>query len=330
MSYQPVSIVTVKPVKRSTRLRSFLLAWLACALSLSAGPTSANPLGDTSGNMQIAATPSGVLSTGEPGVGVSLPPRLQRKESDWQENDDRQQSDPQSPAAPPPSHERIEHSTRLPPVDARLQPGRTFDIGLLKIQPVEAAWYRIPRWLAGNWQKKSETILKETDIRSGTVNSRPTLNKRRQSMSFGTQPDKVGNIWHLVKLPIVRKFKMENRVEYKMEVALAFPTLPFDQAFSAARTIVVQVENDTNLIVDTRQEEGLWHMSPISDTDVRCLGSMKSFDMDGTPIGLYRVALKLHRIKPLETSTGENDLRASLASYLSSHGMSGLAPDEVK
>ncbi len=305
------------------------LSWF---LYLVTTPSSAQSGIDSVDRLQIAATPSGLLSTGGPGTRLHPPPQPEPARSDWEEHEG-------VPPAPPPNgdaqpapkasaRQPIQHSVELPPIDSRLAPGRVFDPSLLQVQPVEADWYRIPQWLAGLWQKKSETILQKTDFLSGEVITRASVSKRRQSMVFGTQLDRAGNVWHLVKLPIIRKFRMENRIEYKVEVALAFPTQPFDQAFSAARTIVVQVENDTNLIVQTRQEEGIWHMSPISDRDVRCLGSMKSFVMNGTAIGIYRVALKLHRAKPFEIqpTAGNQVLRASLAEYLASHGMAGLAP----
>lgn len=246
--------------------------------------------------------------------------------SDWEEDE----SAGQTPAAKPfqaasassvPAG--LEHSTSLPPLDARLAPGRIFDPRLLSSSSSGSRWYMIPNWLAGLWKETSETILEQINLRSGLVVSRPLVSKRRQSLVFGMQEDRDGNIWHRVNLPALRKFRMENRVQYKLEVGTTFPVLASDQAVTATRTIVVEVENDTNLIVETRQEEALWHLSPIPSQDIRCLGSMKSFDMNGTATSIYRVALKLQHSRPFlpQATAGGEDLRASLAEFLNSQGM---------
>jgi hypothetical protein len=262
-------------------------------------------------------------------------PLPSKPHSDWQEEDE-----PAQPAPPDSDRQQagavrqggLQHSERLPGLDARFAPGRVFDPQLLSQEQAPGRWYRIPAWLAGLWQARSETILAQTDLHSGAAMTMPFVSRRRQSMSFGMQQDASGNVWHLVKVPIVRRFKLENRVEYKVEVDLRFLDLIANQFVSVARTIAIQVENDTNLIVETRQEEGLWHISPIAGRQARCLGSVKTFDMHGTPLGVCRVALKLERCKPFAVrgSLAGEDLRASLSRHLLRQGLGELAPPASK
>lgn len=312
------------------------LALMLVILALPAPPAGASEklwTGDDKTPLLLAATPTGMLSTG--GTPIMPGPLPIKAHSDWQEEEEAAPSSPADSGKHTAGAVRsggLEHSERLAALDDRFAPGRVFDPQLIAQDQTEGHWYRIPSWLSGLWQARSETILAQTDLHSGAASTVPFVSRRRQSMAFGMQQDASGNVWHLVKLPIVRRFKLENRVEYKVEVDLRFLDLIANQFLSMVRTIAIQVENDTNLIVETRQEEGLWHISPIAGRQARCLGSVKTFDMHGTPLGVCRVALKLERTKPFapRASLAGEDLRASLSLHLLRRGLGDLAPAAAK
>lgn len=220
----------------------------------------------------------------------------------------------------------INHSEVADPIEAKLLPGQIFDEANL---PAGASgdtnnWYRIPKWLAGTWNKESQTnsyslnyATKQEDTTSHTVVA-------RGKGVWGTQTDIKGEIWEFNPAPYV------DTVDGGSDtiVQLIRSTEPLD----ASEDVFVKSTVDTQLRVDkaTGRIKSAQTAEQISTYTLDSPGvlkretSSKIFAHDGKPVMLARsVAFetKVADYAPRDTIEGKN-VKALFQEYLEENKIS--------
>ena len=87
----------------------------------------------------------------------------------------------------------IQHSSEVKPVSPRLRAGSQFNQENLPRQFTKSKWFKIPRWMAGEWRRQAVYIRKNGVLQQ----SQKDIRQHR----YGFQTDQEGNVWHWVRTP---------------------------------------------------------------------------------------------------------------------------------
>lgn len=80
----------------------------------------------------------------------------------------------------------------MPSVEPQLRTGSRFDSSLLPKQRTRSKWFRIPKWMAGEWYRKY-------------IYDKRGKKKDSRTRTFGFQTDSAGAVWHWVRVPFKQK-----------------------------------------------------------------------------------------------------------------------------
>ncbi len=222
----------------------------------------------------------------------------------------------------------VQHSTTLDPVPNSLQAGSIFDNKLIPELPKDLEWYRIPKWLAGKWQRKQETTVHTMDFATGveTRPNQPFLSE--QQANFGVQTDREGDIWDCA----LSNTGVSNRGSYRSVALIQFHRpVRVDENEIVYREVftVVNVVNETNVIMSSQRIESLTKYRPVSGGTLEASMSMKVYGPDGSPTSLQENISYDRQIEPFYpvTKYKGRDLKNDFVDFLRSQALSHLIPE---
>jgi hypothetical protein len=222
---------------------------------------------------------------------------------------------------------KIEHVEHMPAVEQKFTPGIQFD------QTVELSpnnlWVKIPKWISGSWSAREEMAVFSQDFRTGRSHSQQETFKAKQDFTYGQQIDKSGQVWHYLGVPYTSKTVHTSSEEIHEVKEKQFLKATDDEVAFRAVATVLFVDNLSNRIQRTYQQESLTTYQPISDDRMSMAASTKVFDASGRPQTLQKNEAIIKRYKhfhPISEQDGK-DLKALFRNFLTAKGMADLLPD---
>ncbi|MDZ4832608.1 MAG: hypothetical protein SGJ27_02285 [Candidatus Melainabacteria bacterium] len=251
---------------------------------------------------------------------------------------------------------KIEHSEMLHPVDA-FKIGADYDETLLPSgEDSDGNWWRVPRWLAGQWEKTGKIeVLSFTDLKTNEA----IKSKKRNRVSYhdrevlGHQSDCEGQVWTYVPLPCIMKSSAGDKTN--VNVINSFDVVEETKDSLTVKIFCVTVMLDSNnKVISICQRESLQTWTPVNEHLISIKDSTKFFDRDGQPIAAKKMLTYSQRCggycpvnytdrmthRPMRgsgyrTMDRENlpgqygvplDLRNSFAEFLRTHNLTSLTP----
>lgn len=222
---------------------------------------------------------------------------------------------------------KIEHVERLPAVEQRLSPGAQFNQSL-QLSP-NNLWVKIPKWLAGSWSAREETAVLFQNFATGQSRSQQETFKAKQDFTYGQQADNSGQVWHYVGVPYRSKTLHTNSEEIHEVKEKRFLRADDEEVSFRALATVLFVDNISDRIQRTYQQESLTTYRPIADDRISMTASTKVFDSAGRPQTMQDNEAIIKRYKhfhPINTQEGK-DLKALFVEFMTAKGMANLLPD---
>ncbi|MBX9666929.1 MAG: hypothetical protein K2X93_04885 [Candidatus Obscuribacterales bacterium] len=252
---------------------------------------------------------------------------------------------------------QVEHSEYQQPLDD-FKVGSALDESLLPTgQDGQGNWWRVPGWLAGQWQKTGRiTVLSFKDLATNEEVPGPKHVKVHypDNEVLGHQTDCHGDIWTYVPIPYVVRTISGGRTN--VNIVNAFDEVEADDDSVTLRifTVTLVVDNATSKVISVCQRESLQTLTAVNESKMEIVDSTKFFDRDGKAIyskKLLTHSQRLGRFSPthfLDRSTNRPlpwrasyklprdlrdsayvplDLRDSFASFLRSHNLTALIPE---
>jgi hypothetical protein len=228
-------------------------------------------------------------------------------------------------------HGGVEHSIDLPALPEYLRVGSIFNQALLTAKPPLDNWYRIPRWLGGEWHRDQETIISTYYFDSHQTINEPKTITARETAQFGIQTDRHGDIWHCR----IAEGGVADCGSY-YSIALVASQEPIevseDEVVIRDRFTELHVAKETNLIILAVQAESLSTYRPMADGTLKTTVSVKFFEEDGSPKSLQQNVAYDQRTENFVSLNSYKGLDLSLAfkQFLLSNGKEELVPEESK
>lgn len=221
----------------------------------------------------------------------------------------------------------IEHSGQLPAIPDHLQAGSVFDSRQLDVGSDKLVWYRIPSWLAGQWQRRMETRVFSQDIASGYTDRSQNTFMSEQTASFGVQKDKDGNIWNCNLKPSAvsdhGSYQSIALMRSKEPVRSSDKEIIFREIYT-----VLDVQKESKLITDSYQMESLTRHRPLPDGSLETHMSFEVYNAGGTPRSIQEnTAHEMHVGPPdlIDVYKGR-DLKKDFAEFLKNRNLENLIP----
>lgn len=224
----------------------------------------------------------------------------------------------------------IEHSEEVAPADKRLQVGADFEDDYFKNVHANNLWVPIPKWLAGVWQTRTETQLSIRDLRFAFLSTNiPRSFARSDEWIFGMQTDKTGQIWHFINVPAYKKVMTGKTYEFRHELSKEFPYTDDDKVVAKYRFTAFTVNIRSRKIMRVHQQESVMTFTPDGDGVVRMDGSVKMFEVQGTPRAISKNIVPLFKVKQYSPIPvyADIDMHKSFCEYLMSHRLKDRIPD---
>lgn len=221
----------------------------------------------------------------------------------------------------------IEHSGKLDPVPENLQAGSIFDSRLLEGGNDKLTWYRIPDWLAGQWERRMETRVYSQDIASGYVDRSQNTFMSEQVAAFGLQKDKQGHIWNCNLKPQAvsdhGSYQSIALMRAKEPIRVTENEIIFREIYT-----VLDVQKQSKLITDSYMMEAITRHRPISDNQIETQMSFEVYNAGGIPRSIQENTATDRRIGPpdlIDVYKGR-DLRKEFAEFLRNTSQERLIP----
>lgn len=220
----------------------------------------------------------------------------------------------------------INHSLRLDAVKSGLRQGDIFTESSLPASGTKLEWYRVPRWMSGNWQKTTQSAVVEGRLHQVNCLS---------SGYHGLQVDRNGRIWDCSKVP----FKALS--EYDDSFSIGFVRTYDPVSVSKEQVVVhvistnIMVDKRTKKIVDVRQADQLQYYAPNPKGGLDCKVSGVQFDQDGNrlaqpPSFTFSTSRQIGAFEPVDKDPEDNtDYYKSFCQYLAEHGMREAIPTRL-
>lgn len=225
----------------------------------------------------------------------------------------------------------VEFSDRLKALPQDLQEGSTFKKQQLAEQPqVAIIWYRVPRALAGVWQREAQLTSTIYDFKTGQLIKVNQVKPSRTISEFGLQKDKLGDIWDMRALPFTAYGDSGNilDVQYMRRDDLRF--INDSTAATYNEYLEVMVDKRSMRIVQSNQVQARCQITAQGGRLLRYVGRLRTFDQDGLPLQEEATVTEETLVQPFEpldkSETGE-DLRASFIKFLQANGLKDRIPD---
>jgi hypothetical protein len=221
----------------------------------------------------------------------------------------------------------IEHSGQLDPVPDNLQAGSIFDSRLLEGGSDKLTWYRIPDWLAGQWQRRMETRVFSQDCASGYTDRSQNTFMSEQVAAFGVQRDKQGHIWNCNLKPQAisdhGSYQSIALMRAKEPIRVTDTEIIFREIYT-----VLDVQKQSKLITDSYMMEALTRHRPLSDNQIETQMSFEVYNAGGRPRSIQENTATDRRIGPVELidSYKGRDLKKEFAEFLRNTNQDALVP----
>lgn len=239
----------------------------------------------------------------------------------------------------------VEHSEKLHPVNL-FTVGAEYDEKLLPSGlDSEGNWWRVPDWLAGQWEKTGKIeVLSFIDLQTNQA----IPSKKKTSVTYqdrevlGHQSDGQGQIWTYVPVPCVMKSYSEDTSTTNVNVINSFDVAGETKDSITLKIFCVTVMVDHhNKVVSICQRESLQTWTPVNKHLISIKDSTKFFDRDGVALAAKTMQTYTHRcgkycpvnyidkvtLRPLRyPSSIPLNLRNSFADFLRTHNLTSLIP----
>lgn len=253
-------------------------------------------------------------------------PALADSSSDWVE-DDSLQAQVESRGGKTVLKLGVEHSRSLAAIPESLQAGSFFNEKLLNEGNDRLLWYRIPKWLAGQWKRGMETTVFTQDYQSGYTDRNQRSFMSEQTADFGVQKDKMGDVWNcnLSSRGVSDRglYRSIALVQLKEPVVSNDKEVLFREVFT-----VLQVQKDSNLIMDSSLVESLTRHRPRPDGSLDTVMSVKVYNAGGTPRQIQENIANDRLTAPFAVVDHYKgrDIKANFVEFLKSKHLDSLIP----
>jgi len=222
-----------------------------------------------------------------------------------------------------------DHSSGLPPLDAKYRPGARFeDLSPAKILPPNK-WYQIPDWLAGRWQSKQHSLVYQFNYK--TKKQWEAQNRFSYYLAeerFGKQKDRQGGIWDLPLAPLVNKAASKDWVSYHYITNIEYLYVGDDGMVMRIRSVVTLVSRVSSEVVSAYQQESISTRLPAGENLLRVRDSIKVYDVEGNPLRRSKVEAIATRVSPFDELNERNglNLKEMFVEFLKSEKKDALIP----
>ena len=215
----------------------------------------------------------------------------------------------------------IQRSEHLPPVEANLSVGATFDQNNLPKITATEGWYRIPNWLGGLFHSNEEFYILPSKI---------ATNNRSSYCLGGFQRDARNNIWHHLGMPLTPQSNGGTFIEWSVPVSYELIKVTADQFVYRMLRRAVSVNKPSGVIFRVEQEETycVRHLTPTGQ--IRDDALLAMFDTSGNFTKLQRCYRFFSIVKPFEPIDfyQGKDMKEGFTRYLVNNGLSHLVPSD--
>ena len=244
----------------------------------------------------------------------------------------------------------VENVPKLKPITLPIKVGDIYKKeNMPKLNKYKNWWTKIPPWLAGLWESKTENYYYVYDYKTKKVNYNPRTDVLETYTRFGLFTDAQGSIWHHIFMGVNEQDEGQN-----LDVQLVRDTasgLPNDKIYvERNRYIKILVDRASKKIKSIEQAETIQTAKPIDKNLIRVDSIAQLYDLNGKALRqeksysilsrytgpgselstpeLLQLGVNTYIIRPgepLVISPGkkisDNNLTASLADYLADHNM---------
>ncbi|MFN8655178.1 MAG: hypothetical protein U0105_02465 [Candidatus Obscuribacterales bacterium] len=223
----------------------------------------------------------------------------------------------------------VEFSDKLKALPEDLHEGGVFQKQRLAGQPQVATWYRIPRALAGVWQRESQLTATIYDFKSGQLVTVNQVKPSRTLSEFGLQRDKLGDIWDMRALPFTAYGDSGNILDVQYMRRDDLKLINETSAATYNEYLEVMVDKRSMRIVQSSQVQAQCQITAHGRL-LKYVGRLRTFDQNGMPLQEETTMTQETLVQPFEpmdkTEEGE-DLRASFVNFLRANGLKDRIPD---
>lgn len=223
----------------------------------------------------------------------------------------------------------VEFSNQLKALPQDLQEGGTFKKQVLAGQPQVATWYRVPKALAGVWQRESQLTSTIFDFQSGQLMKVNQVKPTRTVSEFGLQRDKLGDIWDMRTLPFTAYGDSGQILDVQYMHRDDLKMINEATATTYNEYLEVMVDKRSMRIVQSNQVQAQCQITA-QGTLLRYAGRLRTFDQNGLPLQEETTLTEetlLQPFEPLDRSEEGEDLRASFINFLRANGLNDRIPD---
>ncbi len=247
----------------------------------------------------------------------------------------------------------LEHSERLEPIKENIRAGQSFEDKKASTSSDDGDWFKIPKWLAGDWLTVDEVQTYSYDDKSGTTDSSATKLTSRQKETFGWQTDNRGDIW-TTKNPLkllegtedimsslnAKEVKSDDQASKTEQTPITLRILVLRQnqplrisqdkvQFKSTDTII-RIDKRNARIVSAEKAEIIRQVLPLDTNLVAVSSDVQYYDEAGFPTRKVKIASILKRTGNFAKTDefGGRNLQASFSKYLQNSGNIGLMPSK--
>lgn len=224
------------------------------------------------------------------------------------------------PLGAEPLKAHIQHSAKVEPVAPQLRAGSQFNQENLPRKYSQSKWFKIPRWMAGEWRRKQVHVRKNGRL----VRSQKDVRQHR----YGFQTDRQGNVWHWVRTPHPTITEQDDTVSYflirneelvasnqeKVSVKITWTTWVIDKRTRIIDKVIQGIQVDT---YKPQGEGALFAESHVAN-----------YNQDGKLLVRQNWCWKdelMVYYEPVDQYEGVN-VKLLFHDYLKSHNLAGLLP----
>lgn len=223
----------------------------------------------------------------------------------------------------------VQFSEQLQAVPPMLRAGASFNAQQLSLPVPVEKWFRIPRAIAGLWQRETQTTTSVLDFRTGVRTTKNTVQTARSQSEFGLQRDKLGDIWDMRELPFTATGDGGSTANVQFMQSYDLRYVDDTTANSFTQFIEVKVDKKTGQVITTQQ---LQERSVISARNNVLINTavLRSFDQNGNPLTESTSQTNetlIEPFTPLDVGADGKNLRASFIRFLRQNGMANRVPE---
>lgn len=189
-------------------------------------------------------------------------------------------------------------------------------------------WYRVPKWLAGTWQRSEDMQIFDLDCAEGTVNSKPKKIRVSSQFRYGLLRDKNGDIWQCASVPLTASLlKVESDKSIYEETGAFVENV--NESFVTIASGGRELRCDSQGFKSCSwQQQTVSILTPLPGNQVLMNGSIRCYDNSGNLLSIDSNQTVISRALPFQETEVYNgeDLRSSFEQFLRDNGRDDLIP----